>query len=169
MKRILFLIAVVLGVSLAAQAQSSYSFTCDTYDQNGQCTYRNLHGVIKVTTDADGIYCLLAEVDKPAGKRGPLPFAFWTDPDSQYSISYSSVLQYDDSLHDVYYVTTGDEEFMVAVKYAGSSPSEIIMTYKWTDKNPTMAKISYSSAAYDGIYGVIKTAKRKIRFKTTNY
>lgn len=71
MKRILFLIAVVLGVSLAAQAQSSYSFTCDTYDQNGQCTYRNLHGVIKVTTDADGIYCLLAEVDKPAEKEDP--------------------------------------------------------------------------------------------------
>ncbi len=155
------LISLLLPYCLYAQ---KYSFTCDTYNNEGICTYRGIEGRISLTTDADDLPVLLVAVSNPEGKR-IMPFGYWTDPETSYSIKHMNSHLYDESLRDVYYITDNEDEFMLAIKHENSIAQYIIMSYRYKTKPPTYIHIPYSETTYDRIWNIIKAAKRNIGFK----
>lgn len=158
---ITLLISIFVPNYLTAQ---EYSFTCDTYNQKRECTYRNIPGSISLTKDDSNFPVLLAEVSNPEGKH-TMPFCFFTDPDTSYNIIYMDTHEYDNTLRNVYDITDGEEDFIIAIKYENGVAQYIIMSYRHKTNPPLYIHIPYAATTYNNIQNIIKAAKRKIGFR----
>ena len=64
----------------------------------------------------------------------------------------------------MYYINSDNDEVCIAVIYRNNIPTEIKIFEQYEDGKNSYILIPYSKSTYDGIYGVINTAKQRINF-----
>ena len=64
----------------------------------------------------------------------------------------------------MYYINSDNDEVCIAVVYRNNIPTEIKIFEQYEDGKNSYILIPYSKSTYDGIYGVINTAKQRINF-----
>lgn len=168
MKKLFSLLFVAVFMSLGAYAQS-YNFTGDVLDVRTDKWEKNLNGVIKLTTDERGQYVLMVEV-KPSSGRGPLPFAFWTEPGAKNGLYYGAAGKTEGNISnkEVYYIENGTERLAVMVTSLNGLPINIGMGYIVNGKGVAVLQIPYSAEAKRQIYNIIEKSKSKINYTTGN-
>ena len=164
MMRSIFVLALYcILCNLIGFAPTRYEFTCDAYS-NGVNTYTDVPGKIIVDSDGNGMTLAIIVSHRVKKKGVPIPFGWWTDSESPSYIRYHSVHPYDSSLHNVYYINSDNDEVCIAVVYRNNIPTEIKIFEQYEDGKNSYILIPYSKSTYDGIYGVINTAKQRINF-----